>query len=61
MLGEKGLNVNSGVGDIQSLHSGPRHAVEVWDTGASGNWEGTETQDWEMDAYLMGEKARARE
>lgn len=25
---------------------------------AYGNWEGTETQDWEMDAYLMAEKAR---
>lgn len=28
---------------------------------AYGNWEGTETSDWETDAYLMAEKARAQE
>lgn len=26
-----------------------------------GNWEGTETLDWETDAYLMAEKAQAQE
>lgn len=25
------------------------------------NWEGTESLDWEMDAYLMEEKAKAQE
>lgn len=25
------------------------------------NWERTDTQDWETDAFLMAEKARAQE